>query len=284
MDKNYAYVTLLTTNEFMPGMLALWRSLKETKTKYPLYCVITQEITEENREILAFLGINLIERPEIPLTPTIYKYNVERNFPLTNWYKAFSKFHVFGLEQFDKIVYLDCDLFICKNIDDLFNLPHMSSVVDGEGIREGFTDFLVKGDEYFKYFNSGLMVIEPSMELYNNLIDFINQIVPDRILADQNILSMYYKEWKDNYDLHLPCYYNILIFALANYFEKDWFALDKVKVFHFAGKKPWELGTIAYNAENILSRPSLEYISVINSLIKALNVLGYKSESLKVIL
>lgn len=51
------------------------------------------------------------------------------------WFNTtFSKLHVFGLTEFDKIVYLDADLLLLSNIDELFDkLPlegHTDSLED----------------------------------------------------------------------------------------------------------------------------------------------------------
>ena len=62
---------------------------------------------------------------------------------------------------------------------------------------------------------------------------FIANIKPKQVLADQNILHLYYPEWKDNYNLHLPVYYNILVPTLYQYVTKEWFNVNEIKVFHF---------------------------------------------------
>lgn len=73
--KRYAYVTLLTTNNFMPGILVLNSGLVSVGSKYPLYCVVTSEVNDENKRVLELLGIHVIERPEIPMPETMRDYN-----------------------------------------------------------------------------------------------------------------------------------------------------------------------------------------------------------------
>ena len=51
-------------------------------------------------------------------------------------------------------------------------------------------------------FNSGCLIIEPSQELFNNIINFINNInlndiSKDMILHEEDLLNLYYKTWKD---------------------------------------------------------------------------------------
>lgn len=284
--KNYAYVTLLTTNSYMPGLVGLWKSYKDVGSKYPLYCVITPEITKENIAIIEALSIEIIKKPEIPLTPRIREYNLSKGVNHNNWNKAFSKFHVFGLEQFDKIVYLDNDILLKQNIDDLFQLPHMSGVVDCFGLilEGGSYDCLTKGDNYYKYFNSGLLVIEPSMQLYLSLMNFIKQLVPDRTLADQNILALYYYNWINEEELHLPVYYNTFPPYFDMYCSFKWFDKTKVKVLHFVGEKPWNFSI----KELDRTRPEtlqvcVEYVNTINEAINYIYSLGLSSADLKII-
>ena len=53
---------------------------------------------------------------------------------------------------------------------------------------------LKEGDYYFRYFNSGMMVIKPSMNEFERLMNFVNNVHPDRVLADQNLLALFYPQ------------------------------------------------------------------------------------------
>lgn len=285
MEKKYAYVTLLTTNSFMSGLMVLVVSMRRSGCSYPIYCVVTPEITQENRNILLFMGIHIIDRPEIPMTQAIHDFNTSHEHDFEGWYKAFSKFHVFGLEEFDKIVYIDCDMIVRENLDCLFEKPHMTGCIDAEGLEGQPFDYLIEGDKYFQYFNSGLLVIEPKMSLYEDIMKFVENLVPDRILADQNILALYYPEWKDQDELHLLIYYNIFSSCIDTYLKKTWFEMDKVKIFHFlGGQKPWTLNTASYKALNdVYGQIGVEYLNILNEIIRSLEVLGFHSEDLKII-
>lgn len=224
----------------MPGILVLNSGLVSVGSKYPLYCVVTSEVNEENKRVLELLGIHVIERPEIPMPETMRDYNEKHGMMFKGWFKAFSKFHVFGLEEFDKIVYLDSDLLILKNLDHLFEKPHMSATVDLDGIMDEEPDFLAEGDRYFRFFNSGLMVIEPKMSLFEDIMDLVNKIVPDRIYADQNLLAAYFKDWPDHPELKLSTYYNLLAPHIDTYKTKvPGFDMKQAYVLHFVGTKPF---------------------------------------------
>jgi len=41
----------------------------------------------------------------------------------------YTKLRVFELEEFDKVVYIDADMLVCADVEELFNQPHMSAVV-----------------------------------------------------------------------------------------------------------------------------------------------------------
>ena len=71
------------------------------------------------------------------------------------WENVPSKFEIFNLTQFEKIVYLDADIYVLKNLDHLFAAPHLTAALDGEyfNLWEGWP-----------HFNAGCMVIEPSNE------------------------------------------------------------------------------------------------------------------------
>ena len=51
---NNAYITLLSTNNYLYGCIGLMYSWKATNSKYPFYCVVTEDITKENIMIYFF--------------------------------------------------------------------------------------------------------------------------------------------------------------------------------------------------------------------------------------
>ena len=47
------------------------------------------------------------------------------------WEFCLTKLRAFGLTQFKKIVFLDADIMVLKNLDQLFEKPPMTSALDG---------------------------------------------------------------------------------------------------------------------------------------------------------
>ena len=167
-----------------------------------------------------------------------------------------------------------------KNIDDLFERPHLSAVQDLCG-------FILDDPNNHKNFNSGVMVVEPSTEDYQALIDILNNHdFGDRLIHDQLIMWEYWKDWADRKELHLPNYYNIW----TSYFwpEDPYFAYPHdIKVLHIIDKKPW-LQSKEYfrqfdNSYHIYMLLNLWYIDVLNWTIEDLKSKGITSPDLKII-
>ena len=231
--KNYSYVTLLTNDSYVYGVALLVESMQRIGTRYPLHVLIIDEVHAATIEILEQLGVTYEYVDVIPTPENIYAHNLafEANTAAT-WRNCWTKFHVFNQIQFDKIVFLDADILVLKNLDHLFECPHMTSCLDGEyfNIWPGWD-----------HFNSGCMVIEPSTELFNDILNFANNLkeeeLPVYIIADQEVLNFYYKDWPAQKELHLDKYYDIFAPYIPENAIQD---IDTNCYFiHYVGRKPW---------------------------------------------
>lgn len=230
---NYSYVTYLTDDTYAYGICLLVESMKKVNTKYPLHVLITEEVSAPTIEILNQLGVSY-ELVDIIHTPdNIFQRNLQYSSSIaTTWRNCWTQFKVFDLVQFDKIIFLDADVMFLQNLDELFKKPHMTAALDGE-----YFDLWPD----WPHLNTGLMVIKPSHEEYNNLINFANNLkledLPDQIVANQEVINLYYKDWPQLQHLHLDKYYNIF----APYILEDQLddIKEKAKFIHFIGRKPW---------------------------------------------
>lgn len=68
-----------------------------------------------------------------------------------------TKFHLWTLTQYSRLVYLDADTLVLANIDHLFLLPE--DVEFAAASELGFPDS----------FNSGVMVLKPSLDVFDEL-------------------------------------------------------------------------------------------------------------------
>lgn len=144
----------------------MYKSLLETKTNYPFYVAITDGLSKESVDVLKNNNINLIKLDEKIDMPEKIK-NKNCKFGYSQWNNILQKLGIFQLEQFNKIVYIDSDMMILRNIDELFTKEHMSAVV---------ARALMPGREKWKELNLGVMVIEPKNNLGNNIAKMINSV------------------------------------------------------------------------------------------------------------
>jgi len=57
----YSYVSILTTDSYAFGALALWKSLLDTQPKYPFHLLITPNLSKETMELLEASKMKLIK-------------------------------------------------------------------------------------------------------------------------------------------------------------------------------------------------------------------------------
>ncbi len=221
-----AYVTVLTNKNYLLGVLILADSLDKILSKYPLYVLVPKNLSNGVKKYLLKKNINII---------TMNNFSddvIQRNNNLDYWKETLFKLKVFNLIRFSKIVFLDADMIILKNIDYLFNYPHMSAVAAGQILHQDWNRL-----------NSGLMVIEPSKEEYEGIIKNIDAVYDECIakgqgFGDQDVINAFFKNWPVQKELHLDEGYNVML-GYAGYINKKDHDYD-IYVYHFTGaEKPW---------------------------------------------
>ncbi len=184
-----SYVGLLTTDNYLPGILVVAECLRRTGSRYPFHVCITDKLSRATRKILRLHKIPTIEVGEI----TVPKLNRKHR-----WFTTFTKLHVFSLTQFKKIVYIDADMLICSNLDHLFDKPHLSAVNAG-----GLIEHTWKG------LNSGLMVISPEAGAVERMMAIVSRDGIDKFNGDQCVINAENPTWPDTKTLHLDHTYNM---------------------------------------------------------------------------
>lgn len=229
----YSFVTYLGTDSFLPGVLTLNASLKRYNKTYGLVVLVSDMVSER---IINILDSQKIKYKKIQQIQNPQKLeNDERNFKY-----MFTKLRIFEMVEFEKVVYVDADMLICNNIEVLFTVPHMSAVIAGG---------LYPGNESWKDFNAGFLVVEPNKPLFDNLISSINYL-PSDDGGDQGFLHSFYKDWPLTPNLHLDHKFNIPAGYIDEYCKlSNYRFLYKRKVLdtniciiHYWGRyKPWEI-------------------------------------------
>ena len=93
---NYSYVTLLTNDSYIYGVIMLNGSLQKVKSKYPLTVLVTDQVSKAPRSIMDQLGINYIEVSTHSVNDEVYKINLSKD-PSTAglWKDCLTKFEIF---------------------------------------------------------------------------------------------------------------------------------------------------------------------------------------------
>ncbi|MCG3770219.1 MAG: hypothetical protein JW384_01362 [Nitrosomonadaceae bacterium] len=254
-----SYVSLLTTDDYVDGLLVLVHSLRETKSSYDCHVLLTSDISPRIHSILAKHGIAYTIVSSIS-NPT--DVNMAHR-----WFRTYSKIHVFGLTQYEKVVYLDADMLILENIDTLFERPHMSATDAGS---------MLPSTSHWTHMNSGLFVATPSALLFDDMLSRAGKIEPlasggtadrPRCGSDQDFINAYYPAWRQQADLHLDHKYNMLHYHMDAYNRYHGYTLvpgpKRVAVLHYASYlKPWTQGRDAIAKLPVVGGSALEASSL----------------------
>lgn len=235
-----AYITIISTDSYLPGALVLYKSLIKVNSKYKLYVLISKGVSELSENKLISLGINTIRINEsIELADDIKGQNDSGGF--SQWNYTLDKLYIFDRNEFDKLVYLDSDMMVTKNIDELFNYDHISAVVAGK---------LMPTNRTWDKLNSGTMVIKPVQGERIKILSKLDEVIKTKKhFGDQDLLQEYYKNWASESNLHLDQKYNVFNSTVEYYVKEEGYNCNFKKpdektlaVIHFeGGEKPWFL-------------------------------------------
>lgn len=252
---NYTYVTTLCTENYLKGVLVLAESVKKY-CRNEFVVLITDDLPTRCKEILRRNNIDYIEAPNV-IPNELINDNIKNDAMFSHWGYTFFKLQVFSLTQYDKIVFLDSDMIIKENIDNLFEYPHMSATIAGKSYP---------GNESFDELNSGIFVAIPEERITEKLIETIPIVAQKKkVFGDQDVLNEYYSDWMSKKELHISENYNVFL-MYYDYYKKH--SVESIKVIHFIGKqKPWMLNGFSLFVEIIKKIIKLEF-GAANELIK----------------
>jgi glycogenin glucosyltransferase len=136
-----------------------------------------------------------------------------------------TKFHVWTLTHYERLVYLDADTLVLQNIDSLFEVQ---------------ADFAAAPDVGWPdCFNSGVFVCRPSMDTYRRLLDKTAE-VGSFDGGDQGILNDFFSDWSISPNARLPFVFNVVSTAFYSYRPAFMRYKPDIRIFHFIGEnKPW---------------------------------------------
>lgn len=211
-----AYATILhSAHVYVCGAIAAAQSIRMVGSTRDLVILVDESISAYHRSGLEAAGwkIRTIQRIRNP--------KAEKD-AYNEW--NYSKFRLWQLTDYDKIIFIDADLLILRNMDFLFSMPEISATGNNATL-----------------FNSGVMVIEPSNCTFQLLMDHINEIESYNG-GDQGYLNEIFTWWH-----RIPRHMNFL----KHFWIGDEEAKKQMKtrlfgaepsilyVLHYLGIKPW---------------------------------------------
>jgi len=165
--KREAYVTIVTGNNkgFVAGAIALARSIRKFDQKRDLVAMTSIEVSDLSiKKAMNLAGwktveVSKLEEPWYQTHPKCRSFTASQ---AVRWGRMFSKLQVYSL-PYDRVVYLDTDTLLLRDIDSYFSLPG---------------DFYAERSPSHDGINAGIMVIKPSKDVLKGLIDYAKNNQP----------------------------------------------------------------------------------------------------------
>lgn len=124
MDE-YAWISLvMLDNRYAKGVVVLAASLRDAKTKYPVWCMVTPDVTADTRQMLQKHVDKLIDVPMISAL-TAPLASKKQNMMYWPWIMhSYTKWNIFDerLIPAKKLVFVDADAVCLENCDELFDM------------------------------------------------------------------------------------------------------------------------------------------------------------------
>nr|BDS00039.1 glycogenin [Mycoleptodonoides aitchisonii] len=231
MDTPYAFVTLVTSDQYLPGALAVAASLKDLhpspavdpEVNFQTVCLVTPETVNVSsikllrRTFDLVIGVEVIEQEDVTGLQLLGRPDLHH---------VLTKLHIFRLAQYTKIIFLDADVLPIRPMSHLFTTEHEFSAVPDVGWPD--------------IFNSGVLVFSPGDDKFTELMGLL-KTKGSWDGGDQGLLN----EWRGGN-------WNRLSFTYAPAYERYG---SQISAIHFIGpNKPWV--SIPYRAPGTKSAQS----------------------------
>lgn len=262
-----AWVTLITKDSYLPGVIALSKSLKLSNTKFPLIVMTIKDKLSTNtiEEIKKYGGILYEVNPLYP------KEGVKTSFAFSRFSEVWTKLKAWSITGYDKLCYLDADMLVVQNMDEIFDLlqeqddiavaydcmcnPRNFTNYPAERIPDNcpytqckdhnypFCSIGARNESNYEnlkkesiYFNTGLFIYRPGQQQQQDIEREFHKVkdLSTYAFADQDFLNFYFK---DNWRQVPFMYHAIKLIYLAH---PELWNEKIIKNIHYINEKPWD--------------------------------------------
>lgn len=183
-----AYVMLMFGGDkYLEGIKTLAYSLIKTGTKHDIVCMVTDDVSQNAREEMKLLNIKIIEVPYLKFKSKPLKSKKQNDrYPWIN--VSYTKLNCLNLTQYNKILFLDADMLVMKNIDHLFKqYAPASQFVDKKIFKGKYNNFgkFVTQKNIKKLLNTkqfvadgGLLLLEPNKKHFEQYKKMVKSMEP----------------------------------------------------------------------------------------------------------
>ncbi|KAJ3333114.1 Lanosterol synthase (Oxidosqualene--lanosterol cyclase) [Blyttiomyces sp. JEL0837] len=250
---NNAFVTLVTSDSYLPGALTLAHGLRLHGTTIPIIVLCPPNSLSGATISTLYRAFDKVIY--VPLLKSGSAAGDSANLELLGRSEldiTYTKFHVFNpdvIGSYEKVVFMDADSFPLRNVDELFDFI------------QGDIGFAAAPDVGWPdIFNSGVFVLRPNKVIYDALVWAANTW-GSFDGGDQGILNTFFSswsgypsstgqefssqdgrpEWPNVRAGRLPFIYNVTPSAVYSYLPAFMKFRTDIAIVHFAGTvKPWQ--------------------------------------------
>jgi glycogenin glucosyltransferase len=218
-DSRFACATLVTTDSYLPGAVALGESLRRSGWKHDTLALVTSGVSTTVRERMGKFWDRVveIEPVENPFAKEEQGYDY--------FDTMFCKYRIWQLTDYERVVYIDSDTIVLGSLDELLTRPSFAAA-----------PCIWPPDR----FNAGVLVVEPSEDMFDDLISRFGEL-SSYDGSDQGFLNSYYPDWYTGPpERRLPSTYNMpqLIYTYGTVWKR---LLPEIRILHYTGPwKPWK--------------------------------------------
>ena len=253
MEKKYKQkipICFATDDNYVPFLTVAIASLLANSSKenfYKIY-VLTSHLTEENMNSILKMATENSSIKFVQLSKELDK--VQDMFHLRDYYSKETYYRIFIpnlFPQYEKVLYLDCDITVLADVSELYNTQihgYYVGAVQEEVMQtfEVFGNYVEKADGINRknYFNAGILLINcrrwRNKLIAERFVDLLNRY-KFRVVQDEDYLNVL---CKDNIKW-LPLGWNKTSYKNEAFDDKD------LKITHWKiNWRPWKYKDVLY--------------------------------------